>query len=361
MTDEHPNMDDENLLEVDGLRQYFPIRRGLFNRVAAHVKAVDDVSFHLRQGETLGLVGESGSGKTTVGRCIVRLYTPHAGRIWFRADTGPVEVSGLSKAQLRPIRRQIQMLFQDPNSSLDARMRVGDIIAEPLEIHGIGNRRSRQERVELLLQQVGLSVETINRYPHQLSGGQRQRIGVARALSIAPRLIICDEPVSALDVSVQAQVLNLLADLQKELGLTYIFIAHDLSVVEYISSRVLVLYLGRIVESAPTSKIFTRPTHPYTEALLNAIPKRSVGGYRRRIVLTGDLPSPVNPPSGCVFHTRCKYAQDRCRSEIPTLRPFQDDLQTLSACHFAGQLELQPFFSEPLPIQSASFYDPSHH
>ena len=336
-------MDRRILLEVGGLKQYFPIRRGLMKRVVGHVKAVDDISFSVMRGETVGLVGESGSGKTTTGRCIVRLYDPTAGSIHFNRDQGVVDIAQLDKRELRPVRRDIQMLFQDPNSSLNARMRIGEIVAEPLEIHNIGNRRSRAERVEQLLAQVGLGEEMINRYPHQLSGGQRQRVGVARALSLEPRLVICDEPVSALDVSVQAQVLNLLSDLQQELGLTYIFIAHDLGVVEYISSRIMVMYLGKIMESASRDKIFARPVHPYTEALLYAIPRRVAGGHRRRRVLEGDIPSPVNPPAGCVFHTRCKYAVDRCRMEIPPMRPLATDPETSVACHLAEELELQPW------------------
>ena len=336
-------MQPANILEVRELKQFFPIRRGLFNRVAAHVRAVDDISFAVKRGETVGLVGESGSGKTTTGRCIVRLYDPTDGQVWFRTGDGPVEISQLPHKALKPVRQDIQMLFQDPNASLNPRMRIGELIAEPLEIHAIGDRRSRTTRIEMLLEQVGLGAEMINRYPHQLSGGQRQRIGVARALSSEPRLIICDEPVSALDVSVQAQVLNLLADLQKAMGLTYLFIAHDLSVVEYISDRVLVMYLGHIVESAATAKIFSRPAHPYTEALLNAIPKRDRHGHRRRTVLAGDIPSPVNPPAGCVFHTRCKYVEERCKAEIPPLRPLVSDAETQVACHFADELTLQPF------------------
>jgi oligopeptide/dipeptide ABC transporter ATP-binding protein len=253
----------------------------------------------------------------------------------------------MSKPELKTVRRDIQMLFQDPNSSLDPRMRVGEIIAEPLEIHRVGSTRTRAERVEQLLVQVGLSADMMNRHPHQLSGGQRQRVGVARALSVEPRLMICDEPVSALDVSVQAQVLNLLADLQRDLGLTYVFIAHDLSVVEYISSRIMVMYLGKIMESAHKNKIFTRPSHPYTEALLNAIPKREKGGHRKRTILQGDIPSPVNPPSGCVFHTRCKYVEDICKREIPPLRPLLSDPTTQVACHFADTLSLKPYLAKP--------------
>lgn len=336
-------VDRDTLLSVVDLKQYFPIRRGLMKRVVGNVRAVDGVSFDVRRGETVGLVGESGSGKTTTGRCIVRLYDPTSGSIQFNRDEGVVDIARLDRRELRPVRRDIQMLFQDPNSSLNSRMRIGDIVAEPLEIHDIGDRRSRAERVAGLLAQVGLGEDMINRYPHQLSGGQRQRVGVARALSIEPKLVICDEPVSALDVSVQAQVLNLLTDLQQELGLTYIFIAHDLGVVEYISSRILVMYLGKIMESASRDKIFSRPSHPYTEALLYAIPRRSAGGHRRRRVLEGDIPSPVNPPSGCVFHTRCKYVEDRCRNEVPALRPLASDPDTGVACHLADELDLQPW------------------
>ncbi len=338
-------MPEDLLLEVENLKHYFPIRRGLMKRVVGHVKAVDDVSFQIRRGETIGLVGESGSGKTTTGRCIVRLYDPTDGSIRFHGEQNVVDVARLDRNELRPVRRDIQMLFQDPNSSLNSRMRIGEIVAEPLEIHGVGDRRSRAERVEQLMSQVGLGADMINRYPHQLSGGQRQRVGVARALSLEPKLVICDEPVSALDVSVQAQVLNLLADLQEELGLTYLFIAHDLGVVEYISSRIMVMYLGKIMESASRDKIFSRPAHPYTEALLYAIPRRVAGGHRRRRILEGDIPSPVNPPSGCVFHTRCKYAVDRCRNELPPLRPLASDPQTSVACHLADELELQPWLA----------------
>ena len=336
---------NDTILAIEDLRQYFPIKAGLLQKTVGQVKAVDGVSFAVSSGETVGLVGESGSGKTTIGRCIVRLYKPTEGRIHFHAADGVVDIAQLDKRELQPIRRDIQMLFQDPNSSLNARMRVGDIIAEPLEIHGIGSGFERRARVEELLEQVGLGGEMYNRFPHQLSGGQRQRVGVARALSIEPRLVVCDEPVSALDVSVQAQVLNLLADLQRELGLTYIFIAHDLSVVEYISDRVMVMYLGKLMETAPTRKIFERPSHPYTEALLNSIPKRVRGGHRKRFVLSGDIPSPVNPPSGCVFHTRCQYAQALCKVETPKLRPLAQDPTTQVACHLVEELDLQPYYT----------------
>lgn len=339
-------MQPDNILEVEDLKQYFPIKAGLLKKTVGYVKAVDGVSFHVKAGETVGLVGESGSGKTTIGRCIVRLYEPTNGSIVFQSKQGGVDIAHLNKRELQPIRRDIQMLFQDPNSSLNARMRIGDIIAEPLEIHGIHSRQERRLRIETLLERVGLGKDIVNRYPHQLSGGQRQRIGVARALSIEPRLVVCDEPVSALDVSVQAQVLNLLDDLQNDLGLTYIFIAHDLSVVEYISDRVMVMYLGKLMETAPTHKIYERPMHPYTEALLNAIPKRDSHGHRKRFVLTGDIPSPVNPPSGCVFHTRCQYAKDICKTEVPPLRPLPDDPETNVACHLSDELQLQPYYTQ---------------
>lgn len=335
----------EAILEIQDLRLHFPIKAGLLKKTVGYVKAVDGVSFEVYAGETVGLVGESGSGKTTIGRCIVRLYKPTTGSMHFRAQAGVVDIAQLDKRELQPIRRDIQMLFQDPNSSLNARMRVGDIIAEPLEIHAIGTVDERRSRVEDLLEHVGLGAEMYNRFPHQLSGGQRQRVGVARALSIEPRLVICDEPVSALDVSVQAQVLNLLADLQEELGLTYVFIAHDLSVVEYISDRVMVMYLGKLMETAPTRKIFERPSHPYTEALLNSIPKRVRGGHRKRFVLTGDIPSPVNPPAGCVFHTRCPYAIDICKNETPPLTLLPDDPETSVACHLVDELTLSPYYT----------------
>ena len=335
----------DSILDIQDLRLHFPIKAGLLKKTVGYVKAVDGVSFKVYAGETVGLVGESGSGKTTIGRCIVRLYKPTTGSMRFRTKAGMVDIAQLDKRELQPIRRDIQMLFQDPNSSLNARMRVGDIIAEPLEIHAIGSGDERRTRVEDLLEQVGLGAEMYNRFPHQLSGGQRQRVGVARALSIEPRLVICDEPVSALDVSVQAQVLNLLADLQGELGLTYVFIAHDLSVVEYISDRVMVMYLGKLMESAPTRNIFDKPAHPYTEALLNSIPKRVRGGHRKRFVLTGDIPSPVNPPSGCVFHTRCQYAKDICKTKTPPLLPLPDDPATSVACHLADELSLAPYYS----------------
>ena len=335
--------DERVLLEVRGLKTHFPVKRGVFRKTVGHVRAVDGVSFHVKRGETIGLVGESGSGKTTTGRSIIKLVQPTDGEILYRGADAAVDLAGLSRDQMYDVRREIQMLFQDPYSSLNPRMRVGQIIAEPMEVHRIGTRETRRERVAELLGKVGLNSKELNRYPHQFSGGQRQRIGVARALSLEPKLVICDEPVSALDVSVQAQVLNLLKDLQSDLGLTYIFIAHDLSVVEYISDRIMVMYLGEIVESTQTPNVFHRPAHPYTEALLAAIPNRTRRSRRKDSILQGDIPSPVNPPAGCRFHTRCRYARPRCKSEPPTLRPLQSDPDTLVACHFADQLELKPY------------------
>jgi oligopeptide/dipeptide ABC transporter ATP-binding protein len=329
----------ERLLEVTGLKVHFPVRSGLLSRVVGQIKAVDGVDFFVDRGETVGLVGESGSGKTTLGRSIVRLIQPTAGSVRFRMEDRMVELTTLGRSEMRAVRRRISMLFQDPNSSLNPRLRVGNIVAEPLKVHGIGTARERDERVRELLVKVGLSADHVNMHPHQFSGGQRQRIGIARALSINPELVVCDEPVSALDVSVQAQVLNLLADLQSELGLTFIFIAHDLSVVEYISNRVMVMYLGNIVEAAPTDIIYQRPRHPYTEGLLAAIPRHRVG-VMRRFTLAGGVPDPADPPSGCAFHTRCPYVEDRCRTEKPTLRPI-DDGRSFAACHRADELDLK--------------------
>ncbi len=332
-----------NILTVERLKKYFPIRKGVFHGVIGWVKAVDGVDFFIRKGETLGLVGESGSGKTTVGRCIVRLLKPTEGSVRFHTDGKTQELAVMDRRQLKEVRRNIQMLFQDPNSSLNPRLRIADIIAEPLKIHAIGTPREQLDRVRELLEKVGLSPEQVNSFPHQFSGGQRQRIGVARALSINPRLVICDEPVSALDVSVQAQVLNLLSELQEEMNLTYLFIAHDLSVVEYISDRVMVMYLGRIVEVAVSDRIYQHPRHPYTEGLLSAIPKIEAGTARKRIVLKGSIPDPSNPPPGCVFHTRCRYARDVCRSTIPELREAKDDPNTFVACHRHGELDLMGY------------------
>jgi oligopeptide transport system ATP-binding protein len=308
------------LLEVKNLKMYFPVTSGIiFQRAVAHIKAVDDISFFVRKGETLGLVGESGCGKTTTGRCILQLYKPSGGTINFDGR----ELTGLSTRQMRQMRRQMQVIFQDPFSSLNPRMTAGNIIGEPLIVHGLVNSKAEyKERVAELLQNVGLNPYMGDRFPHEFSGGQRQRIGVARALSVDPQFIVCDEPVSALDVSIQAQIINLLEDLQERFNLTYLFIAHDLSVVRHISDRVAVMYLGRMVEIADRNDIYVNPLHPYTKALLSAvpIPDPVIDAQRERIILSGEVPSPLNPPSGCVFHPRCPIAIDDCSRVIPDLR-----------------------------------------
>ena len=299
----------QSLLRIRNLKKYFPVRSGLFSRETAHVHAVDDVSFDIAEGETLGLVGESGCGKSSTGRAILRLIEPTSGEIWFRDR----DVTKLGERSMRHLRKEIQMIFQDPYSSLDPRMTVGSIIGEALLVHRMAaNRNAREERVVELLETVGLSAEHLHRYPHEFSGGQRQRIGIARALAVNPRMIVCDEAVSALDVSVQAQVINLLEDLQTRFGLTYLFVAHDLSVVEHISTRVAVMYLGRIVELAPAKDLYINPRHPYSEALLSAVPVPDPTMKRQRIILEGDVPSPINPPSGCRFHTRCPLRVPSC-------------------------------------------------
>ena len=307
---------DAPLLEVRHLKKYFPVRKGVFSRVAAQVKAVDDVSFSLPAGKTLGLVGESGCGKTTIGRTVLRLYPPTAGEVIF--DGKPV--FGISRAEMRKLRSDMQLIFQDPYGSLNPRMTVGAIVGEALTIHGIGTRADRRERVEELLRRVGLAPDHVNRYPHEFSGGQRQRIGIARAIALNPRFIVCDEPVSALDVSIQAQVINLLEELQAAFGIAYLFIAHDLSVVRHISDEVAVMYLGKIVERAPTEPLFENPLHPYTEALLSAVPVPDPNAKRKRIVLPGDVPSPIDPPSHCRFYDRgCSRRRDICRQKGPPL------------------------------------------
>jgi len=304
------------VLEVHDLKKYFPIRKGLLQRAGGMVFAVDGVSFTIAKGETLGLVGESGCGKSTVGRTVLRLIEPTAGSIWIAGS----DITTLSKSELRSYRRQMQIIFQDPFSSLDPRMSAGDIVAEPLRVHGVGSGAEVRAKVATLFERVGLRRAQMDNYPHQFSGGQRQRIGIARALALQPKLIIGDEPVSALDVSIQAQVLNLMMDLQKELGLTYLFISHNLAVVEHISHRIAVMYLGRIVEYTDKRTLFTRAQHPYTEQLLLAVPVPDPRVKRQKRMLQGDVPSPINPPSGCHFHTRCPFAVDRCRAEAPALR-----------------------------------------
>jgi peptide/nickel transport system ATP-binding protein len=309
-----------SVLDVRALRKHFPIRSGLLGRVSGQVKAVDDVSFSIARGETLSLVGESGCGKTTTSRCILRAITPTSGEIRFRTEAGAdIDVARLDRKQLQPLRRQMQMIFQDPFSSLNPRMTIAEIIGEPLLVNGMTNRQERNARVEELLELVQLPRAYLNRFPHAFSGGQRQRIGIARALALNPSLIVADEPVSALDVSVQAQIVNLMLDLQDRLGLAYLFVAHDLSVVKHVSHRVAVMYVGRIVEIAPTTALFDTPRHPYTEALLSAVPVPDPRRRAQRIVLEGDVADPSDPPSGCHFHPRCRYATDRCRQETPEL------------------------------------------
>lgn len=337
-------MTHDTMLAVENLKMFFPIRKGFRQRIVGHVKAVDDVSFAIRRGETLGLVGESGCGKTTIGRCIMRAYDPTSGKIlYWNKNNEHVDLATLKQSELKPYRRELRMIFQDPYSSLNPRMTVLDIVGEPLKVHGIAQGKELEDRVANLLQRVGLRPEYMRRYPHAFSGGQRQRIGIARALALNPRIVVADEAVSALDVSVQAQILNLLEDLQAEFDLTYLFISHDLSVVEYVADRVAVMYVGKIVELAETTKLFASPSHPYTEALLSAVPKPDPTMRSKRIVLEGDVADPANPPSGCYFHPRCRYVEERCKTETPVLRavgagssrPYQ------VACHRAEELSLR--------------------
>jgi peptide/nickel transport system ATP-binding protein len=331
----------QEILEVENLRVHFPVRKGLLRRTVGLVRAVDGVSFSVRRGETLGLVGESGCGKTTTGRSILRASRPTGGRILYRPSAGPeVDIAAARGERLKRLRREIRFIFQDPYGSLNPRMTLLDIVGEPLRAHGIAEGRRLEERVAGLLSRVGLRPEYLRRYPHAFSGGERQRIGIARALATDPRLVVADEAVSALDVSVRAQILNLLEDLRTEMDLTYIFISHDLSVVEYISDRVAVMYLGKIVEVAQTRELYARPLMPYTEALLSAVPRPDPDlRGPARIVLQGEVPDPSNPPSGCAFHPRCPYAKPRCTTERPVLREVRP--AHLAACHFAGELLLR--------------------
>jgi oligopeptide/dipeptide ABC transporter ATP-binding protein len=319
------------LLEVNNLKKYFPIKGGILRRTVANVKAVDGVSFAVRRGETLGLVGESGCGKTTTGRTVLRLEQATAGEVLFEGR----DVLKANSRQMKALRRDMQIVFQDPYASLDPRITIGESVAEGLVIHGIGNTKERQERVREVLAKVGLHSSQINRFPHEFSGGQRQRIGIARALIMEPKLIVCDEPVSALDVSIQSQVLNLLKNLQREFGLTYLFIAHNLAVVEHISDRVGVMYLGKVVELSGRDDLFRDPLHPYTKALISAIPNPDPTARRDRIMLQGDVPSPINPPSGCRFHPRCWIAKSICKEQEPPLE--EKKKGHWAACHFAGQ------------------------
>jgi len=333
-------LNDSYLLEVKHLKKHFPIRSGFFRRVVGQVRAVDDVSFAIREGETLGLVGESGCGKTTTARTILRALDPTSGQILFRTSQGDVvDLAALSEKEIRPLRRDMQMIFQDPFASLNPRMNILDIVGEPLlVIDGVRSRKKRMDRVAELLELVGLRAEYMQRFPHAFSGGQRQRIVIARALALNPRLVVADEPVSALDVSVQAQVLNLMSDLQEKLGLTYLFVAHDLSVVKHFCDRINVMYVGKIVESGPTNSIFFQPRHPYTSALMSAVPIANPRIRSKIIPLDGDVPSPANPPSGCYFHPRCPFATETCVKKTPYLEEIAPD--HFVSCHRAHELSL---------------------
>ena len=331
--------DSELLLEVSDLRMYFPIQKGLLRRTTGYVKAVDGVSLSIKKGETLGLVGESGCGKTTTGRCIVRVYQPTSGEIVFHEEGEIVDINRLTRQELKSFRRNMQMIFQDPFSSLNPRMTVLELVGEPLLAHGIARGQELEDRVAEMVRAVGLRVEHLPRYPHSFSGGQRQRIGIARALVQRPKLVVCDEPVSALDVSVQSQVVNLLQDLQSDLDLTYLFVAHDMSVVRQVSNRIAVMYVGKLVEVAESEELLRSPKHPYSETLLSAVPRPNPHHHMQRLNLEGEPADPANAPPGCVFHPRCRYMEDICQTEVPTLIELTPGHHV--ACHFADQLELQ--------------------
>jgi len=332
------------LLEVKNLQKFFPIRKGFFKKIVGQIRAVDDVDFYINEGETLGLVGESGCGKTTTARCILRVFNPTGGQILYRTEAGrTVDIATLAKDEMRSLRREMQMIFQDPFASLNPRMNLLDIVGEPLLVNGVKNRQERTEQVAELLHLVGLRPEYMQRFPHAFSGGQRQRIVIARALALHPRLVVADEPVSALDVSVQAQVLNLLLKLQQEFHLTYLFVAHDLSVVKHITDRVVVMYVGKLVEMAKTEELFSSPKHPYTAALLSAVPVPDPRKRMQMIKLEGEVANPADPPPGCYFHPRCRFAVDICSAEAPTFREIASD--HLVSCHRADELSLKGYWS----------------
>jgi len=343
VAEEKQKVGDDVLLEVRNLKMWFESRSGFFSQNVHYTKAVDNVSFHIKQGETLGLVGESGCGKTTVGRCITRIYQPTEGQIIYHGGGMPVDLAQMNRQQLLPYRQQIRMIFQNPYSALNPRMTVYENVAEVLIVNKLAEGQELEDRVAALISRVGLRPEYMRRYPHAFSGGERQRIVIARALATNPRLIVADEAISALDVSIRAQILNLMKELQEEMGLTYLFIAHDLSVVRHICDRVNVMYVGKMAESAPAKELYFNPQHPYTEALMSSVPIHNprLRGKKERIRLTGDVADPSNPPSGCYFHPRCRYAQDRCSTEEPVLRVVNDETGHEVSCHFAEDLDLQ--------------------